>query len=99
MLEAWDDIRFFVALIRYGSVRSAASALKVNHTTVSRRLRALEQRLGSRLVQRTPDGYALTSEGEKIFASGQVIERELGLTPWSIAGITTKSAFHVRFGV
>jgi len=76
-LFEWDDIRFFLALVRYGSIRGAAAALNVNHTTVSRRLRGLERRLGSRLVQRTPDGYAMTGEGEVIFASGEAMEREL----------------------
>ncbi len=85
-MEAWDDIRFFLALVRYGSVRTAAAALRVNHTTVSRRLRGLEERLGSRLVRRTREGYALTSDGEVIFASGEAVERQLELAVRRVEG-------------
>ena len=95
-MEAWDDIRFLLALVRYGSVRGAATALKVNHTTVSRRLRALESRLGSRLVQRTPDGYVLTKDGEMIFASGEAIERELDLVTQRVEGADASISGKVR---
>lgn len=95
-MNTWDDIRFFLALVRYGSVRGAAAALKVNHTTVSRRLRGLERRLGSRLVQRTPDGYALTSDGEVIFASGEAIERELDLAAQRVQGSDDSVSGKVR---
>ena len=95
-MDPWDDIRFFLALIRYGSVRGAATALKVNHTTVSRRVRGLERRLGSRLVQRTPDGYALTSDGEVIFASGEAIERQLDSAAQRVQGSDNSVSGKVR---
>ncbi len=76
-METWDDVRFFLAVTRYGSIRGAANALKVNHTTVSRRLRNLETSLGSRLLQRTPDGYTLTDQGRVVFKAGEAIEREI----------------------
>jgi len=85
-LDAWDDIQYLLALVRHGSVRGAAAALKVNHTTVSRRVQALERRLGSRLIQRTPEGYSLTSDGETIYASGKMIEHELGLAMKRVQG-------------
>ncbi len=77
-------------------MRRAAAALKVNHTTVSRRLRGLEGRLGSRLVQRTPDGYALTDDGEVIFASGEVIERELEIAAQRVQGSDDSLSGKVR---
>ena len=95
-LNAWDDFRFFLALVRYGSVRGAAAALKVNHTTVSRRIRGLERRLGSRLVQRTPDGYELTDDGEVIFASGESIERELESAAQRVQGSDDSVSGKVR---
>jgi len=95
-LNAWDDFRFFLALVRYGSVRGAAAALKVNHTTVSRRIRGLERRLGSRLVHRTPDGYALTNDGEVIFASGESIERELESAAQRVQGSDDSVSGKVR---
>ena len=98
-MNTWDDIRFFLALVRYGSVRRAAAALKVNHTTVSRRLRGLEGRLGRTLVQRTPDGYALTDDGEVIFASGEAIERELDLAAQRVQGSDDSLSGKVRIAL
>ena len=62
----WDDIRFFLAVARGGSVRAAAGRLAVNHTTVLRRIAQLEDRLGSHLFERLPAGYRLTAAGEEV---------------------------------
>lgn len=43
----WDDIRYFLAVSRGGSVRAAAKSLGVNHATVLRRIAQLEERLGA----------------------------------------------------
>lgn len=56
-------MRVFLALARYGSLSAAARTLAVNHATVSRRLRSLEEGLGERLVERRPEGYVLTPAG------------------------------------
>ncbi|MEE8118319.1 MAG: LysR family transcriptional regulator [Gammaproteobacteria bacterium] len=63
----WDDLRFFLALSREGSVSGAGRALGVKHTTVARRISALEERLGTRLFDRLPDGYAMTQAAENMF--------------------------------
>src|SRR5262249_41266774 len=62
----WDDVRFFLAVARTGSLSAAARALRVGHVTVGRRIAALEKRLGVTLLNRTPDGFATTSAGEAI---------------------------------
>ncbi|NLS02754.1 LysR family transcriptional regulator [Rhizobium sp. P32RR-XVIII] len=62
----WEDLRFFTALARHGSLSAAARALKVNHATVARRMSALEAVLGVQLFERRPDGYALTAHGQSI---------------------------------
>ena len=46
----WDDLRFFLAIARAGSLRGAADKMAANHTTVSRRLGTLEQALGTPTV-------------------------------------------------
>ena len=48
----WDDLRFFLAVSERGSISGAAKLLKVNHSTVLRRLISLEKRLGARLFDR-----------------------------------------------
>jgi DNA-binding transcriptional LysR family regulator len=62
----WDDVRYFLAVAREGSVRAAAERLKVNHSTVLRRIAQLEERLGAHMFEKLPSGYRLTDAGEEI---------------------------------
>jgi len=62
----WDDLQLFLAVAETGSVSGAARRLKVGQPTVSRRLAALEYRLGHALFRRSVGGAALTSEGERL---------------------------------
>ena len=62
----WDDVRYFLAVARGGSVRAAAERLGVNHSTVLRRIAQLEQRLGVRMFEKLPSGYRLTAAGEEV---------------------------------
>jgi len=65
----WEDMRVFLALGRHGSLSAAARALSVNHATIARRIQSLEDRLGDKLVDRRPDGYALTPAGRLALAA------------------------------
>src|ERR1700727_3403173 len=62
----WDDIRYFLAVSRGGSVRAAAKSLGVNHATVLRRTAQLEERLGALMFEKLPAGYRLTAAGEEV---------------------------------
>ena len=70
----WDDLRFFLALAREGSVSGAGRSLGVKHTTVARRIRAFEERLGTRLFDRLSDGYAMTQVAENMFEHALAME-------------------------
>lgn len=70
----WDDIRYFLALCREGSVSQAGKTLGVNHTTVARRITAFEEELGTRLFDRTRDGYSMTQAAEDMY--DQAVEME-----------------------
>ncbi|HEV8688719.1 MAG TPA: LysR family transcriptional regulator [Ideonella sp.] len=59
----WSDLRYALAIGQGGSLAAAARALGVNHTTVLRRLDALEARLGARLFDRQRQGYQPTEAG------------------------------------
>lgn len=72
----WDDIRFFLAVARSGSVSGAAKALMVNHSTVSRRIQGFEKKQGVRLFERTFDGYAMTEAAEAIYELALQIESQ-----------------------
>src|ERR1700761_8447117 len=62
----WDDVRYFLAVARGGSVRPAAERLGVNPSTVLRRIAQLEERLGARMFEKLPSGYRLTAAGEEV---------------------------------
>ena len=62
----WDDVRYFLAAARGGSVRAAAKRLGVNHATVLRRIAQLEERLGAQMFEKQPSGYRLTAAGEEV---------------------------------
>lgn len=80
----WNDLPTFLAIAEHGSLAGAARALGVNHSTVFRRLNALEADLEARLFDRFPEGYLLTPSGERLRelasaadAAVQQIEREI----------------------
>jgi DNA-binding transcriptional LysR family regulator len=72
----WDDLRTFLAIARHGTLSAAARALGVHQPTMGRRLAALEQRAGARLLQKTPRGYTPTAAGESILGNVERIEAE-----------------------
>lgn len=91
----WDDLRVFLELVRTGSLSAAARSLRLSHATVGRRLAALEAALGRTLMERRPDGYIPTDEGEAIRAlaeamddSALAIQRREGEGPKGHAGLT-----------
>ncbi|HKS55378.1 MAG TPA: LysR family transcriptional regulator [Steroidobacteraceae bacterium] len=73
---AWDDLRCVLAIARTGSLSGAARALGVGHSTVFRRLNAIERRLGVTLFDRTREGYCVTASGELAVAAASAMEIE-----------------------
>jgi len=76
-MNNWDDLRYFLAVARSGNITAAAVALDVNHSTVSRRISAFETRLGVRLFDRLPSGYAPTNMATKILGDVSKIEADI----------------------
>jgi molybdate transport repressor ModE-like protein len=70
----WDDVRYFLAVARGGSVRAAAKRLGVNHATVLRRIAQLEERLGAQMFEKLPSGYRLTEAGEEVVELAEQME-------------------------
>lgn len=62
----WNDLRYFLSAAQHGSLAAAARAMGATHTTIGRRLSALERALGAPLVVRGPEGLRLTLIGEKL---------------------------------
>ena len=73
----WDDLKIFLEVARIGSVRGAASSLKVNQSTVSRRITRFEKEIGSQLFEKYPTGYVITAAGAEILASVERMESEV----------------------
>ncbi len=73
----WQDLHFFLATARGGSLTAAAGNLGVNASTVHRRLAALESTLDTRLFSRSARGYALTGAGAELLEHALAIEAEV----------------------
>lgn len=71
---AWDDLQYVLALARAGTLNGAAERLGVTHTTVGRRLRGLEEALGTRLFDRSPDGSVPTAAGHELVATAEAMQ-------------------------
>lgn len=92
----WDDVRYFLMLQRHGTLAAAGAALKLDPTTVGRRLMKLEEELGARLFDRTPTGYVLTEAGHRLLPRAERIEREALGVEREVAGEDQKLEGLVR---
>jgi DNA-binding transcriptional LysR family regulator len=66
-MEDLNDIYFFASVVQYRGFSAAARTIGVEKTRLSRRIAALEKRLGVRLLQRTTRALALTEAGQRFF--------------------------------
>lgn len=73
----WDDLKYFLAVARTGSLSGAARELKTGAATVGRRIAALEEGLGAHLFDRAQTGYALTESGEAIRVKAEEVEESI----------------------
>jgi len=71
----WDHLRFFAALAQTGTLAGAARALAVEHTTVARRIQALEQQMGHPLFVRDAAGHKLSEAGRVLLPVAQAMEK------------------------
>ncbi|HEY6434261.1 MAG TPA: LysR family transcriptional regulator [Acetobacteraceae bacterium] len=92
----WDDLRFFLAIARHGSLSAAATDLHVAQSTVGRRLASLEASLGVRLLNRTPDGYVPTLAGQDVREQAERLEAEALSLERNVGGRDTRLAGLVR---
>ena len=82
----WDNLRYVLMVAKQGSIASAARALKVNRTTVLRRINAFQESLGCRIFERGDAGYVLTPEAEKMITAAREVENTLFDMQRQIAG-------------
>ena len=70
----WDDLKIFLAVARRRKLADAATELKIDITTISRRIKRLEDNLGQTLFERLRSGHQLTAHGEKLLVTAEQIE-------------------------
>ncbi|WP_234497356.1 LysR family transcriptional regulator [Vibrio maritimus] len=82
----WDDLKYYLAVVRAGTLRGGAESIGVNHTTLTRRLSLMEERIGSRLFDRSKQGLVLTQIGEELLPYAQRAEEEMTAAARMIIG-------------
>lgn len=90
----WSDLQAFLAIARAGQLSRAGRALGLDATTMGRRLRRLEARLGATLFEQTREGQVLTEAGERLLvqvehmaqAAGEIGERSTGAAGSQLSG-------------
>jgi DNA-binding transcriptional LysR family regulator len=94
----WDDLRYFLATARAGQVTAAGQRLGVDQATVSRRVAQLEQRLATKLFDKSPRGYDLTENGEQLLSFAEEIESRVESAEEAIGGNAKKLSGAIRIG-
>ena len=94
----WNDLRSFLAVARSGRLTVAASRLGVDHTTLSRRIGALEHALKAQLFDRSPTGYTLTEQGLRLMPMAEEMERLASGAEESVGGSAAAVEGPVRIG-
>jgi DNA-binding transcriptional LysR family regulator len=103
----WSDLRHFLAVHRTGSLAKAAKELRVDQTTVGRRVAQLEQGLSAKLFDRVPEGLRLTAAGRDVLCIAERLEAEAlalerlvrgrDVNPEGLVRLTTSEALGSRF--
>ena len=90
----WNHLQDFLAVARTGRLTAGARHMGVDHTTLARRIAALEAALKARLFDRSPQGYALTAHGERLMVRAEGVESlilaaqaEVGEADLSVSGV------------
>lgn len=95
----WDDLKHFLEVARSRKATAAASRLGVDYTTVSRRIRALEQGLGALLFEKSRgSGFVLTPEGHKLLGFAEELESTLQSACEQVSGTGLSLSGTVRIG-
>ena len=92
----WDDLKYFLAVAREGSISGGAKSLNVQHSTLSRRLRALEKDMATQLIERKKSGYELTDAGEELKQRALTMEVEFLKVDNSLTGKETELVGDLR---
>src|SRR5436190_1914850 len=96
IMFAWDDLRLVLAVERSRNLAAAAAAIGVNHSTMFRRLTALEKELGSKLFERLATGYRATESGRRLLEAAERMETEALALDRDLTGRDTRLTGQLR---
>ncbi|MBM3607623.1 MAG: LysR family transcriptional regulator [Alphaproteobacteria bacterium] len=104
---SWDDLRLVLSIVQGGSMVNAATGLGLNHSTIFRRLNAIEKNFGQKLFERSRSGYEPTAAGRDIAALAMRMAQDINDLERTLAGrdvnpsgelrVTTNDTFAVHF--
>ena len=95
----WDDLRFFLEVVRAGTASTAAKRLDVDYTTVARRIRALEEAMGALLFDKSRStGFTLTQDGQHLVSHAETMEGAMQAACEPVSGTGSALAGLVRIG-
>jgi len=92
----WSDLRYVLTVARAGTLAAAARRLRVNQTTVARRLAAAQAALGARLFERRDGALYPTKAGEAALARAAQVEQEFLALERGVGGADAVVAGSVR---
>ncbi|NUP06225.1 MAG: LysR family transcriptional regulator [Polyangiaceae bacterium] len=95
----WDDVRLFLVALRGGTLGVASVKLGVDVSTMSRRLTALEEALGTRLFDRTRQGLVPTRAAELVLPAAEAMEAALARLTRDVSGLEAAAEGVVRVSV
>ncbi|MBQ4813678.1 LysR family transcriptional regulator [Pseudoalteromonas luteoviolacea] len=92
----WQDLHYFLAMVRSGSARATAQQLGSSHSTITRRIDQLESSLGTKLFQRDVSGFKLTEQGETLVHFAEQAESAIGTACNLIQGLDAQLSGAIR---
>ena len=94
----WDDLRVFLAVARTESLSAAGKVLKLDPATVGQRVARLEEAMAARLFARSPQGYALTEEGQRLLVHAIRAEQAVAAANEEVRGAPGQLSGQIRIG-
>jgi DNA-binding transcriptional LysR family regulator len=94
----WSDIRVFLQVVREGTMAAATGSLRMDHSTISRKIARLEREAGVQLFERAGRRLALTPEGEKVVLAAEKLESTILREVLNLSGEREQIVGPVRLG-
>lgn len=94
----WDNIRIFLAVARLQSAFEASNHLKIDQSTISRRLKKLEEEIGTELFTRNSQGHLLNANGHRLLEYAEAMEGTISSMESKLGGDSQILTGSIRLG-